>query len=179
MFVHDYPQGRRPVNIVNPHSVRLFRSMIGSWSPRGPIPLTYVAVTCPSRLKFRARIAMHMYEFIDENNILLDNDHLPSFLATPFLPTGCCASNYRQHRLHVEQFLTPLPICVITHGGFLGCTNHSGYYQCRTAHVARMGERTRSWRFRFPGARSESYRDAVPQTKFSHSCRSFVKSRRA
>ncbi|KAH9055792.1 hypothetical protein EDB83DRAFT_2390880 [Lactarius deliciosus] len=33
-FVHDYPpQGRRPVNVVNPRYVRLFRSMIGSWSP--------------------------------------------------------------------------------------------------------------------------------------------------
>ncbi|KAH9016190.1 hypothetical protein EDB85DRAFT_766638 [Lactarius pseudohatsudake] len=98
--------------------------------------------------KLLARIAMHIYQLIDENNISLHNDHLPSFLPTHFLPTGLCASSYRQHRRHVEQFRTPLPICV-THGGFLGCTNHSGYYQCRTAHVARIGEPTRSWRFRW------------------------------
>ncbi|KAI9434631.1 hypothetical protein H4582DRAFT_760065 [Lactarius indigo] len=71
-------------------------------------------------------------------NILSYDDHLPSFFPTPCLPTGLCASSYRQRCLYVKQFCTSLPICA-THSGFLGRTNQTGYYQGRTAHVARIG----------------------------------------
>ncbi|KAI9431778.1 hypothetical protein H4582DRAFT_1216087 [Lactarius indigo] len=49
--------------------------------------------------KFRSRVPMHTHQLID---IISHDDHLPSFFPTPCLPTGFCASSYRQRCIHVK-----------------------------------------------------------------------------
>ncbi|KAI9432235.1 hypothetical protein H4582DRAFT_1123820 [Lactarius indigo] len=125
-FVHEYlPQRRRPVNIVNPRSVRLFPSMTRAWPLRLP-----ASVDMTDRISRRVwTLALSLSTSCARLHPITRRPsffpHLVSRLAFALVVTASAAST-------------------------------SSYYQGRTAHVARIGERTRSWCFKFPVALSES-----------------------
>ncbi|KAI9432239.1 hypothetical protein H4582DRAFT_1124262 [Lactarius indigo] len=139
--VHDYlPQGHRPVIVVNPRSVRLFRSMTRAWLLRlpGSVDMTdrirrvwtlalSLGTSC-ARLSFKfcSRAPMHIYRLIDENDIPSHDVHLSSFFPIPCLPTGLWASSYRQYCLHVKQFRTRHSQSALLMAGFWGALTRQG-----------------------------------------------------